>query len=179
MPALEALASRAPFPVELDASVEGRASAGVEAAAYFVVSEALADSAKHAGAERAAVSVSSLNGDLLSRSRTTAAAVPTPKARACRAWPIGSPRSTGSSASRTTIPGPARSHPPRRTSRAMRLVIADDSVRCARAWARRLEDAGFEVVGQAGDAEDLLRKVGAHKPDAAIVDVRMPPDDTD
>jgi signal transduction histidine kinase len=65
VPALEALASRAPFPVELDASLEGRASAGVEAAAYFVVSEALANSAKHASAERAAVSVSSLNGDLL------------------------------------------------------------------------------------------------------------------
>ena len=65
VPALEALASRAPFPVALDASLEGRASAGVEAAAYFVVSEALANSAKHANAERAAVSVSSLNGDLL------------------------------------------------------------------------------------------------------------------
>ncbi len=45
--------------------------------------------------------------------------------------------------------------------------------------ARLLEDAGFEVVGQAGDAEDLLRKVRAHKPDVAIVDIRMPPTHTD
>ena len=40
---------------------------------------------------------------------------------------------------------------------------------------RLLEDSGFEVAGQAGDAEDLLRKVGAHKPDVAVIDVRMPP----
>jgi DNA-binding NarL/FixJ family response regulator len=45
--------------------------------------------------------------------------------------------------------------------------------------ARLLEDAGMDVVAQAGDAEDLLRKVGAHKPDVAVVDVRMPPTHTD
>src|SRR5436190_3336704 len=37
----------------------------------------------------------------------------------------------------------------------------------------------MEVVAQAGDAEDLLRKVRAHKPDVAIVDIRMPPGDAD
>jgi DNA-binding NarL/FixJ family response regulator len=45
--------------------------------------------------------------------------------------------------------------------------------------ARLLEDAGMEVVAQAGDAEDLLRKTNAHKPDVAVVDVRMPPTHTD
>ena len=44
---------------------------------------------------------------------------------------------------------------------------------------RLLEEAGFEVVGQAGDAEELLRKVLAHKPDVAVIDVRMPPTNTD
>ena len=44
---------------------------------------------------------------------------------------------------------------------------------------RLLGDAGFEVVAEAGDAPDLLRKVGAHDPDVAIVDVQMPPDNTD
>ncbi len=61
----------------------------------------------------------------------------------------------------------------------MRLVVADDSVLLREGLVRLLEEAGFEVVGQAGDAEDLLRKVKAHKPDAAIVDVRMPPTHTD
>jgi DNA-binding NarL/FixJ family response regulator len=61
----------------------------------------------------------------------------------------------------------------------VRVVIADDSVLLREGIARLLEDAGFDVVAQAGDAEDLVRKVGAHKPDVAIVDVRMPPTNTD
>ena len=64
-------------------------------------------------------------------------------------------------------------------SEPIRVVIADDSVLLREGLARLLEDSGFEVVGQAGDAEDLLRKVGAHKPDVAVVDVRMPPTHTD
>ena len=61
----------------------------------------------------------------------------------------------------------------------MRVVIADDSVLLREGVVRLLDDAGFEVVAQAGDPEDLLRKVRAHKPDVAIVDVRMPPTHTD
>jgi DNA-binding NarL/FixJ family response regulator len=44
---------------------------------------------------------------------------------------------------------------------------------------RLLEEADFEVVAQAGDAEDLMRKVRAHKPDVAVIDIRMPPTNTD
>jgi len=58
-------------------------------------------------------------------------------------------------------------------------VVADDSVLLREGVVRLLEDSGFEVVGQAGDADDLRRKVYAHKPDVAVVDVRMPPDNTD
>jgi DNA-binding NarL/FixJ family response regulator len=61
----------------------------------------------------------------------------------------------------------------------LRVVIADDSVLLREGIARLLVESGFEVVAQAGDADDLLRKVGAHKPDIAIVDVRMPPTHTD
>jgi len=61
----------------------------------------------------------------------------------------------------------------------MRVVLAEDSVLLREGVARLLEEAGIEVVGQAGDAEDLLRKVHAHKPDVAVVDVRMPPTHTD
>jgi DNA-binding NarL/FixJ family response regulator len=57
--------------------------------------------------------------------------------------------------------------------------VAEDSVLLREGIVRVLEDAGFEVVGQAADAEDLMRKVRAHKPDAAVVDIRMPPTNTD
>jgi DNA-binding NarL/FixJ family response regulator len=58
-------------------------------------------------------------------------------------------------------------------------VVADDSVLMREGIVRLLEEAGFEVVAQAGDAEDLTRKVRAHKPDVAVVDIRMPPTNTD
>jgi DNA-binding NarL/FixJ family response regulator len=61
----------------------------------------------------------------------------------------------------------------------VRVVLADDSVLLREGLARLLEDSGFEVAGQSGDGEDLLRKVGAHKPDVAVIDVRMPPTHTD
>src|SRR3954463_6930326 len=61
----------------------------------------------------------------------------------------------------------------------IRVVIADDSVLLREGLSRLLEESGFEVAGQAGDAEDLLRKVGAHRPGVAVVDVRMPPSHTD
>src|SRR5215208_2573844 len=61
----------------------------------------------------------------------------------------------------------------------LRVVVADDSVLLREGLCRLLEESGFDVVGQAGDAEDLMRKVGAHKPDVAVVDVRMPPTYTD
>src|ERR1700710_753316 len=61
----------------------------------------------------------------------------------------------------------------------LRVVIADDSLLLREGLARLLKESDFDVVGQAGDAEDLVRKVGAHQPDVAIVDVRMPPDFSD
>src|SRR6059058_5066944 len=61
----------------------------------------------------------------------------------------------------------------------MRVVIADDSVLLREGVASLLEDAGFEVVGQAGDPDELLLKVRSYEPDVAIVDIRMPPTHTD
>ena len=61
----------------------------------------------------------------------------------------------------------------------MRVVIAEDSVLLREGAARLLEEAGIEVVGQAGDGEELLRKARGHKPDVVIVDIRMPPDHGD
>ena len=61
----------------------------------------------------------------------------------------------------------------------MRVVIADDSVLLREGIAKLLEEAGFEVVGQSGTADDLLLKVRSYGPDVAIVDIRMPPTHTD
>jgi DNA-binding NarL/FixJ family response regulator len=61
----------------------------------------------------------------------------------------------------------------------MRVVIGEDSVLLREGVARLLTESGFDVVAQAGDADDLLRKVRAHKPDVALVDIRMPPTNTD
>jgi DNA-binding NarL/FixJ family response regulator len=61
----------------------------------------------------------------------------------------------------------------------VRIVIGEDQALLREGIARLLEEAGFDVVGQAGDAVDLRRKVGAHKPDVAVVDIQMPPTRTD
>ena len=57
----------------------------------------------------------------------------------------------------------------------VRIVIGEDDVLMREGIARLLAEAGFEVVAQAGDAPDFLRKALAHRPDVAVVDVRMPP----
>jgi DNA-binding NarL/FixJ family response regulator len=62
---------------------------------------------------------------------------------------------------------------------ATRVVVAEDSVLFREGVARLLEDAGCEIVGRCGDADDLMLKVRSYKPDVAVVDIRMPPDYTD
>ena len=61
----------------------------------------------------------------------------------------------------------------------VRVVLADDSVLLREGVARLLDDAGFDIVAQSGNGDDLLRHVAMHKPDVAIVDIRMPPTQTD
>ena len=61
----------------------------------------------------------------------------------------------------------------------MRAIVADDTALIREGVAKILEGAGFEVVAKAADADDLMRKARAHKPDVAVVDIRMPPDNTD
>jgi DNA-binding NarL/FixJ family response regulator len=61
----------------------------------------------------------------------------------------------------------------------VRVVLAEDSVLLREGVARLLDEAGFDVVAQSGTAEDLLRHVAMHQPDVAVVDIRMPPTQTD
>jgi DNA-binding NarL/FixJ family response regulator len=62
---------------------------------------------------------------------------------------------------------------------ALRAVLADDSTLLREGLARLLADAGIEVVGQAGNADELMLRVSSLHPDVAIVDIRMPPTQTD
>ena len=91
----------------------------------------------------------------------------------CRGLPL-----TPESMTMTAIGGASR-HRGHEPKERVRVVIAEDSVLLREGIARLLEESGFEVAGHAGDGEDLLRKVGAHKPDVAVVDIRMPPTHTD
>jgi DNA-binding NarL/FixJ family response regulator len=61
----------------------------------------------------------------------------------------------------------------------MRVIVGEDSVLFREGIVRVLNEAGFEVVAQVGDAEELVEEASAHKPDVAIVDIRMPPTETD
>src|SRR5512134_1115376 len=61
----------------------------------------------------------------------------------------------------------------------MRVVVADDSVLLREGLIRLLAEAGFEVAGQASDADELLNIVESQRPDIAVVDIRMPPTHTD
>ncbi|MEJ7567553.1 MAG: response regulator [Gaiellaceae bacterium] len=78
--------------------------------------------------------------------------------------------------------GRAHTFPPLRarpSSVALRVVLADDSVLLREGIARLLTEAGFEIAAQSGTGDDLLRHVAMHRPDVAIVDIRMPPTHTD
>jgi DNA-binding NarL/FixJ family response regulator len=61
----------------------------------------------------------------------------------------------------------------------MRVAVADDAMITREGLVRLLQEAGMEVVAEAQDGDELLRKVAATHPDAAIVDIRMPPTNTD
>jgi DNA-binding NarL/FixJ family response regulator len=60
----------------------------------------------------------------------------------------------------------------------VRVVLADDAALFREGVANLLREAGFDVVGQAENADDLLALVGEHQPDVVIVDIRMPPSHT-
>jgi DNA-binding NarL/FixJ family response regulator len=61
----------------------------------------------------------------------------------------------------------------------VRVVIGEDQALMRTGLQLVLEQAGFEIVAMAGDAEDIVRKVGAHRPDLLVADIRMPPTNTD
>jgi DNA-binding NarL/FixJ family response regulator len=61
----------------------------------------------------------------------------------------------------------------------IRILVGEDEPLVREGIVRVLEEAGFEVVGVAGDADELVRKAGGHHPDVVLTDIQMPPDRTD
>jgi DNA-binding NarL/FixJ family response regulator len=61
----------------------------------------------------------------------------------------------------------------------VRVIVAEDVMLTRQGLVRLLQEAEVEVVAEAGDGEALLRQVRAHRPDAAIIDIKMPPTHTD
>src|SRR5262249_25953929 len=74
---------------------------------------------------------------------------------------------------------PPRPRDASRRGAAMRAVVADDSPLMRAGVARVLADAGFDIVAEAADEDELRRAVEETRPDLAVVDVRMPPTNTD
>lgn len=72
----------------------------------------------------------------------------------------------------------AGSFPPCAEARAIRVVLADDSVLFREGLARVLAERGFLIVGQAGDADTLHDVVGQAEPNVVVTDIRMPPTNT-
>jgi DNA-binding NarL/FixJ family response regulator len=66
-----------------------------------------------------------------------------------------------------------------RDAERIRVVVGEDQPLVRKGVVTVLEEAGFEVVGVAADAPDLIRKARAHEPDVVIADIQMPPGNTD
>src|ERR687891_2797114 len=64
------------------------------------------------------------------------------------------------------------------TASATRVALADDDVLLREGLAGLLERSGYEIVGQCGNADELIELVREHQPDLVIVDIRMPPSHT-
>ena len=182
--ALSGIVARAPLPVRLRVDVARRCSPSIEAIAYFVVSEALTNVAKHA--RRRAGPRSPSNADRRPaahrRHRRRRGGAP---ARAAVPADGGGTGLRGLAQRAAAVDGtltvaqPARRADDDHRGAAMRVVIAEDSVLLRAGLTRLLTDGGFDVVAAVPDADELLRAVGEHRPDLVVVDVRMPPTHTD
>ena len=196
-PAVRALADRAPVPVELEVALEERVAGPVEAAAYYVVSEALTNVAKYAQASFVRVTIGrseAAGGADRGHRRRPRRRRPVARVRPARAR---RPRRGARRADRDRLPAGPRYHPAcgdprldlRRTPRlkgsdpfrfqAMpRTVLVVDDSAAFRATARVLLSArGYEVVGAADSVAAGLAAARELRPDAVLLDVNLPDGD--
>jgi len=190
---VESLADRSPVPVRVTADFEARLPEPVEAVAYFVVAESLANVAKYARASGARVGLSRCNGSLRvevlddgvgGADAERGSGLRGLEDRVCAVrgtFRVDSP-SGGEPVSLPSCPATPEPTPvpepgpaPSAAASPVTVVLADDSVLFREGLARVLADNGFLVVGQAGDAGELHAVVEREDPDVVVTDIRMPP----
>ena len=172
--AIEALGERSPHPGHRRRALTRRPPPVVETSAYFVAAEGITNVAKHGAGAGARVRRGRRRGP---RGRAGQ------RRRAGRRGPAGSgltglkhrvealdgELTIDSRAGRDDDQGGA----------AVRVVIVEDNALLREGIVALLRERDVEVVAQAEDGDGLLRVIAGHKPDLAIVDVRLPPNFTD
>ena len=145
-------------------------------AAYYVVSESLANIGKHAQATSVSVDVDRADGVVVVEVVDDGVGgADTEHGSGLR----GLADRVEAHGGRLRIWSPAGRRDAPSRGDAMRVAIAEDSVLLREGIARLLGEAGFDVVAQCGTADDLLLKVRSYSPDVAIVDIRLPPTHND
>jgi len=187
--ALSTLAQRSPVPVDLSINTPGRLAPEIESAAYFIVREATTNAVKHASANRIEVSVACAHNEL--RVEVTDDGVGGASVGLMtglqglrdRAEAIGGDLTIdspdgGPTCLISTLPLFRTRRAKSPTEKYLRVVLADDAAVVRQGLAELLGRSGVEVVAQVGDAQSLLLEVERHYPDIAIVDIHMPPTQT-
>ena len=176
--AVHELADRSSVPTTVDIRLPGRLPAPVEQAAYFVVSEALTNVARHSGARRAGVHAWRRDDTFVLTVEDDGAGGATRGRRRHRAGRPGRPaRGAGWDA--------AGDQPARRSDGGedgvpgLRIVLAEDAALLREGLVGILERSGHEVLAAVEDADALLAFTARLQPDLVITDIRMPPTHTD
>jgi PAS domain S-box-containing protein len=186
--ALRTLAQRSPVPVDVSIDNAGRMPPEIESAAYFIATEATTNAIKHANANHIQISVARAPSELrvtvtddgaggASLGDTAGLQGLRDRAEAIGGdLTIESPGG-GPTSLIATLPL-FRTRPMSLTDTHLRVVLADDAAVVRQGLGELLGRSGIEVVAQVGDAPALLQEVERHSPDIAVVDIHMPPTQT-
>jgi PAS domain S-box-containing protein len=187
--ALGTLARRSPVPVTLSVGNAARVAPEIESAAYFIATEATTNAVKHAGASHIEIAVACARDELCVTITDDGAGGASLgdatglQGLSDRAEAIGGDLTIDSpSGGPTSLIATLPLFRTRRTASLadtqLRVVLADDAAMVRQGLAELLGRSGIEVVAQVGDAPALLREVERHSPDIAVVDIHMPPTQT-
>jgi PAS domain S-box-containing protein len=187
--ALRALAKRSAASISVTAERCGRLAPEIESAAYFITAEATANAVKHASANQIDIEVTRARDELRVTVTDDGAGGASFREGTGlqglrdRAEAVGGDVTVDSPTGGPTVltadlPLFRSKHSLSFAAGHLRVVIADDAAMIRQALVELLDRSGIEVVAQVGDARSLLQEVERHSPDVAIVDIHMPPTQT-